>query len=657
VRAVGDPQISPDGQRIVYTVRTADVEANRRTPRSFIVPVGGGTPVPFPAADVAATEARWSPDGRRIAYLSGGQLWIANADGTERRQLTTLTGGASGPKWSPAGDLIAFTSAVYPECTSEECNAERARAAEASQVRAIVADQLLYRHWQAYDRGTRNHLFVVAPDAGTPRNLTPGVRYDVPPGPFGGSEGYSFSPDGSEMAYSAKDAGREAAWSTDVNVYTVPSAGGTPVVITGRNLGADQNPVYTPDGRYIAYASQERAGFESDRWRLMLFDRAARTSRELLDGWDRNAYSYHFAPDVSSVLVATGEGGRNKLYRFALRNGRLDGRGMAVIDSGNSTGFSFSRDGRTYAFLRDAAHRPAEVFFATASATQAPHRATRVTRENDALIAQIAANPAEEFWYTAPDGARVHGFLVKPPDWQPGRTYPGILLIHGGPQGAWLDQWHGRWNYQMFAAPGNALIILNPRGSTGFGQRFVDEVSRGWAGLVYTDLMTGLDSALARNPWIDRNAIGAAGGSYGGYMVNWIAGNSDRFKALMSHAGVFNLESMAGATEELWFTEWEFGGPWWDPQAMETQYRRYSPHLFAQNFSTPTLVIHGELDYRVPYTEGLQLFTALQRRGVPSRLLLFPDEGHWIARPQNQQLWWSEVQRWFDRWLRTTGAE
>jgi dipeptidyl aminopeptidase/acylaminoacyl peptidase len=328
-----------------------------------------------------------------------------------------------------------------------------------------------------------------------------------------------------------------------------------------------------------------------------------------------------------------------------------------VIDSGNSTGFSFSRDGRTYAFLRDAAHRPAEVFVATASATQAPHRATRVTRENDALIAQIAANPAEEFWYTAPDGARVHGFLVKPPNWQPGRTYPGILLIHGGPQGAWLDQWHGRWNYQMFAAPGNALIILNPRGSTGFGQRFVDEVSRGWAGLVYTDLMTGLDSALARNPWIDPNAIGAAGGSYGGYMVNWIAGNSDRFKALMSHAGVFNLESMAGATEELWFTEWEFGGPWWDPQAMETQYRRYSPHLFAQNFSTPTLVIHGELDYRVPYTEGLQLFTALQRRGVPSRLLLFPDEGHWIARPQNQQLWWSEVQRWFDRWLRTTGAE
>jgi dipeptidyl aminopeptidase/acylaminoacyl peptidase len=659
VRAVSDPQISPDGQRVLYTVRSADVEANRRSARSFVVPATGGAAAPFPAADVAATEGRWSPDGRRVAYISGGQLWIADSDGSNRRQLTTLTGGATGPKWSPTGTLIAFTSSVYPDCRTEECNAERAKAAEASPVKAIVADQLLYRHWMTYDRGTRSHLFVIAPDGSGLRDLTPGVRYDVPPGPFGGSEGYAFSPDGREIAYTAKDEGREAAWTTDLNVYTVPTLGGEPTVITAANRGADQNPVYTPDGRSIAYASQERAGFESDRWRLMLYDRTARTHRELLPGWDRNAYAYQFLPDMSAVLVHTGNEGRNILQLFRLGGSGVDPRAAAIVRGRNAAAFSFASDGRTVAYLADAADHPAEVYVGTLrwTADRSEFETVSITSENDSLMTQIARNPAEEFWYTAADGARIHGFLVKPPSWQQGRSYPAILLIHGGPQGAWLDQWHSRWNYQMFAAPGYALIIVNPRGSTGFGQEFVDQVSRGWGGLVYTDLLTALDSSLAANPWIDRNSLGAAGGSFGGYMVNWIAGQTDRFRALMSHAGVFNLESMAGATEELWFTEWEFGGMWWDSTAMATQYRRYSPHLFARNFRTPTLVIHGELDYRVPYTEGLQMFTALQRRNVPSRLVLFPDEGHWIAKPQNQRLWWGEVHGWFNRWLRGTGAD
>src|SRR4029078_6436565 len=417
--------------------------------------------------------------------------------------------------------------------------------------------------------------------------------------------------------------------------------------------GADHTPVYAPDGRFIGLASQARAGFESDRWRLMIYDRSAKTMRELLPDWDRNADAYIWAPDMSALYVQTTDAGRDKLYRVALDKGASAIKASApklLIGDHNNTAFALSHDGNSIAWVRDATEAPAEVQSANVSAAGVA-LAHVVTHENDALVAQLAVNPAEDFWFTGANGSKVQGFLVKPPNWQAGKKYPAILLIHGGPQGAWLDQWHGRWNYQMFAATGSALIIINPRGSTGYGQKFVDDVSQGWGGKVYTDLMSGLDSALAKNPWIDRNALGAAGGSFGGYMVNWIAGHSNRFNALVSHAGPFNLENMATATEELWFPDWEYGGPFWNSKAMETQYRVYSPHLYVKNFKTPTLVTGGELDYRVPYTEDLSMFTALQRMNVPSRLVMFPDEGHWIGKPQNQRLWWGEVQGWVQKYL------
>ena len=295
VRAVADPQVAPDGRSVLYSVRTTDVGANRRTGKTFMAAVAGGAPHIFPADEVNASEARWSPDGRRVVYVAGGQLWIADADGGNRSQVTKLNGGATGPVWSPTGSLIAFTTGVYPDCTTDACSASRDSAAAANPVKAHIANELMFRHWNAWDNGTRSHLFVVAPDGSGMRDLTPGVRYDVPPGPFGGSEGYAFSPDGQEMTYTAKDAGRADAWSTDINLYVVPTSGGAPTVITAANLGADQNPVYTPNGRFIAYASQRRAGFESDRWRLMLYERATKTTRELLPSWDRNADAYFFA--------------------------------------------------------------------------------------------------------------------------------------------------------------------------------------------------------------------------------------------------------------------------------------------------------------------------------------------------------------------------
>ena len=648
VRAVSDPQLSPDGRTVLYTVRVADVDANRRVGRTFAVSMTGGAARQFPAPDVDATEARWSPDGRRVAYVAGGQLWVADADGGNRRQITTLHGGATGPVWAPTGSTIAFTSTVFPECTNDACNAARQQARDTSKVKAHIADQLLYRHWNAWNEGTRSHLFVVAPDGGEPRDLIPGANYDVPPPPFGGSEAYTFSPDAREIAYTAKDQGRNAATTTDLNLYLVPVTGGPSVVITAANKGADQNPVYTPDGRFIAYGSQARAGFESDRVRLMFWDRQTRASREMLPRWDRSADNYRFAPDMSAIYVGTADHGRDKLFVVPLRNG-IAGTPAAIISDNNNTQFTFDQSMRALAWVRDATNRPAEVYTGIVASTSAGVAARQLTRENDLLVGQLALNPAEDFWFTSA-GGRVHGFIVKPPNFNPAKKYPTILLIHGGPQGAWLDQWHSRWNYQMFAARGFGLVIINPRGSFGYGQKFVDDVSRDWGGKVYADLTRGLDSALARNPWMDRSALGMAGGSFGGYMVNWMLGHTNRFKAAVSHAGVFNLEAMAGATEELWFTDWEFGR-FTDPAMMASQYRKYSPHLFARNFRTPTLVTQGELDFRVPSTESMQLFTALQRNNVPSRLVMFPDEGHWIAKPQNQRLWWGEVQNWMTKYL------
>jgi len=656
VRAVSDPQPSPDGKQVLYAVRTTDVTKNTRSARTYIVSTTGGAARPFPGADVSATEARWSPDGRRVAYIADGQLWVVDASGSNPRQLTSLTGGATGPVWAPTGEQIAFTSAVYPECSTDACNAAREKAASDSKVKAHIADQLMFRHWNAWDNGERSHLFVVGLDGTPPKDLVAGARYDVPPGPFGGSEGYAWSPDGRELTYTAKDQGRADAWSTDLNLYTVPVAGGRPVVITAANRGADQNPVYSPDGRFIAYVSQARPGFESDRTRLMLYSRADRTTRELLPAWDRNADAYIWAPDMSAIYVQTTDAGRDKLYRVRLSAGGSPSRVRAaaapelIVGEHNNASFALAADGRTLVWARDAAQFPAEVY-AGQIQPQGPVSAHAVTRENDALVGQLALNPVEDYWFTGAAGARVQGFVLKPPGWQAGRKYPVVLLIHGGPQGAWLDQWHSRWNYQMFAATGAALVIVNPRGSTGYGQKFVDEVSKDWGGKVYTDLMRGLDAAIAANSWIDTTAMGAAGGSFGGYMVDWIAGHSNRFKALVSHAGPFNLENMSLATEELWFPDWEYGGPIWNPRAMATQYRVYSPHLYVKNFKTPTLVTGGELDFRVPYTEDLSMFTALQRMNVPSRLVIFPDEGHWIGKPQNQRLWWSEVQGWLEKYL------
>jgi dipeptidyl aminopeptidase/acylaminoacyl peptidase len=648
-KIVSDPQLSPDGKLILYAVRSTDLAANRRTTRTWLAPVDGGAAWQFPDDKTIASEARWSPDGKYVAYTGGGQLWIAAANGGAPKQLTNLTGGASGPVWSPTGNYIAFVSAVYPDCRDDGCNAAKEKAKSDSKVKAHIADNLLLRHWNAYDEGTRSHLIVVRPDGNDLRDLIPGAKYDVPPGPFGGSEGYSITPDGRFALYTAKDQGAADAWTTDLNVYSVPVGGGVPRLVTAPNKGADQNPVVSADGRMLFYASQQRAGFEADKWRLMGAELGGMNARELLPAWDRNADGYVASPDGRSLLVNAGDIGRDKYFRVTIDAAGKASAPQPVITEHHNTQLSIAKNG-TVAWIRESASAPGEVWIGTLDATGVSGQ-RQFTHENDALLAQFTLPPLEDFWFTGANNVKIHGFVMKPPQFEAGKRFPVLLLIHGGPQGAWLDAWSTRWNYQMFATGGYGLVIINPTGSTGYGQKLTDGVSKDWGGKVYVDIMRGLDAALKANPWMDSTRMAAAGGSYGGYMVNWIAGHTNRFKALVSHAGPFNLENMYAATEELWFPEWEYGGPFWNPTAMATQYRKFSPHLFAQHFKTPTLVIHGELDYRVPYTEGLSMFTSLRRQGVDARIVVYPDEGHWILKPQNSQLWYKEFHGWLGKYL------
>ena len=646
VRRVGDPQVSPNGQMMAYTITDVDKAANRSLTQIYLVPIGGGESRQLTNADRSSSAPRWSPDGEKLAFISARdgspQVWTMDVSSGALKKITNISTGASDPIWSPDGKMIAFTSEVYPECTTDECNNRRQQQAEESKVKAKIADRLLFRHWNAFKEGKRTHVFVVSVDGGEARDLTPG-DFDAPPFSLGGPTDYAFSPDAKELAF-ARNTDKVEAISTNGDIFVVPVKGGAPRRITGTNPAADLSPLYSPDGRYLAYRAQAKPGFESDRWRLMLYDRQTRRARSLTEQIDAWVEGFTFSRDGQIIYLVATERGRQPVYSVSVSSGAI----KKIIPNGFNDDVKITADGRTLVFTRSSATRPSEIFSANADGSGA----TQITKTNEAFLAPYNFKPAEELTWTGGLGAKVSGFIVRPPNFTRGRRYPLIVLIHGGPQGAWNDAWSYRWNPQVFAAAGYVVFMPNPRGSTGYGQRFVDEISGDWGGKVFTDIMNGVAHVISQG-YVDRNRIGAAGGSYGGYMVNWIEGHNNdprfQFKALVSHAGVYNLTSMYGATEELWFPEWEFKGtPWTNP----VMYERWSPHMFVRNFRTPMLVIHGELDYRVPIGEGLQMFTALQKQGVESKLLYFPDEGHWILKPQNSALWYNMVIDWFDKYLK-----
>ena len=644
LQRISDPQISPNGQWVAFSVQTIDVPANKKPQQIWVVPLAGGAPHQITHDGQSNSRPRWSPDSKRIAYISdrGGssQIWLMDPDGANAKQVTSFAAEADGELFSPDGKNLVFTSAVYPGCGADDaCNKKLLDAEAASRVKARMYDQLLYRHWTGWGSKRRSHILVVPVSGGAPRDLTPGTR-DVPPFSLGGPDDYDISPDSQELCYSM-NADPVPAISTNSDLYVVPLAGGEAKKITN-TPGADSSPLYSPDGKYLAWRAQFRAGYESDRWRLLVLERATGKVTNLTENLDRWVNSFTWAPDSATLFFTVADRGRQSIQYVGVTGGmaRVAASGDSELDD-----MQLTRDGKTMVYTQQTGVSPIEIFRASSTGGAA----VPLTHLNDATLNSYQLTPLEEFWVDAPDGARIQSFVVKPYGFQATRKYPVIMLIHGGPQGNWGYMWQNRWNAQVFAAAGYVVVEPNPRGSTGYGQKFIDEINGDWGGKPFDDVMAVTDHVVADMPYADGSRLTAAGGSYGGYMVDWILGHTQRFKALISHAGVYDLTSEFGATDELWFPLWEMGGTPWDKP---DDYRKWSPSSYVADFHTPTLVIDGELDFRVPYTQGLQLFTALQLQKVNSKLLIFPDEGHWVLKPQNSVLWYNTFIEWLDSWVK-----
>ncbi|MGI8787959.1 MAG: S9 family peptidase [Pyrinomonadaceae bacterium] len=647
VRRVGDPQLSPDGKTVAYTVGDVDKAANKNLTQIYLVSIDGGTPKQMTKETKSSSSPRWSPDGKRIAYFSMGQIWTIDADGGDRKQVTKISTEAGNPVWSPDGKMIAFVSDVYPECMSDDCNAQKDAAADTGKVKAHVTNRLLYRHWVEWRDAKRTHVFIVSSDGGIARDVTPG-DFDSPPYAASSGTDYAFSPDSKEIAY-LKNPDKIEAVSTNSDIYIVPINCGTPRDITAANKGYEASPVYTPDGKYILYRSQAGEAFEADRWRIMRFNRQTNEIVELTQGFDQQVDEMALSPDGKTVYFTAGEAGFAPIFSVPLEpdfRQKIATHVNKIAKDNFFANLNVSPDGKYFVLASSSMTSPTEVYRVDASSGA-------MTNLSNANTNFVQLPKAEEMEWMGAANQKIHGYLIKPANFDATKKYPLLVLIHGGPQGAWSDNWGYRWNPQIFAAAGYVIFMPNPRGSTGYGQKFVNDISGDWGGKAFVDITNGV-AEVVKKPFVDNTRIGAAGASYGGYMVDWLLGHNNdprfKFKAFVSHAGVYNLESMAGATEELWFVRHEFNGmPWENP----TLYEKWSPNKFAKNFNTPTLVTAGEIDFRVPVDQDYQLFTALQLNNVPSKLIVFPDEGHWILKPQNSEFWYSNVLAWFEKYLKS----
>jgi dipeptidyl aminopeptidase/acylaminoacyl peptidase len=651
IRRVGSPQISPDGKLVAFTITDVNVASNKSLTHIYLISIDGKNQQQITSGDKSNSLPNWSPDGKLLAFITGGQIWTMNADGSGKKQITSISTGAGNPVWSPDGKSIAFSSEVYPECSNDECNKLQEEKSETSKVQAKVTDRLLYRHWNEWRDRKRAHVFVVSSDGGVARDVTPG-DFDSPPYAASSASDYSFSPDSKEIAY-LRNPDKVEAVSTNSDIFIARLDGsGPPTNITKKNLGYDASPSFTGGGKYIIFRSQAKQGFEADRWRIMRYDRKSGEIVELTKGFDLQADDFVISPDNKIIYFTAGKRGASPIFKVPVETNLKSktSQVMPLIESveNSANSLSLSKDGKTLVFGSSAMNSPASIMKASSTGSGVQS----IVNANTEFESKFKLAKPESFEWIGAESHKIHGFLLKPANFDPTKQYPLLVLIHGGPQGAWGDSWNFRWNAALFANAGYVVFMPNPRGSTGYGQKFVDEISGDWGGKVFGDLMNGV-AEVSQKPYINKNLIAGAGASYGGYMINWILGHNNdkrfKFRALVSHAGIFNMDSFAAATEELWFPIWDFKGMPWESRE---SYEKWSPHKFVSNFDTPTLVTAGELDYRVPIGESLQLFTALQRRNVDSRLLYFPDEGHWVMKPQNSELWYKEVLGWLGKHLK-----
>jgi len=658
IARIDDPQLSPDGKFVAFTVQTVDLAANTKPTQIYVVSLDGGAPVRLTNDGLSNTRPRWTPDSKRIFFVSDranssgvpgtSQIWSMNMDGSDSRPITNLPTGADGETISPDGNLIIFTSDVYPGCTPSNatpgtdfdvaCNKANVDKDAELKMHARVFTNLLYRHWTQYQGNRRQHLLIQTLSAGKVRDLTPGPLA-TPPFSLGGPEQYAFSPDSVQIAY-VSNTDPDLSTSTNSDIYMVPAAGGPARQITA-NKGGDEGPLFSPDGKMLAFRTQARPGYESDMWRLAVMDLQTNVITTLSDALDRWVESYTWSADSKRLFFTIDDHGSQPLMMIAATGG-----GVRTIAQGPTsiTSMQFTPGDKVLVYAEQSGSHPVEIYKATSKGGSG----IPLTHLNDDIFNTYQSTALDRMTVDGPESSKVESFIVKPPDFDASKKYPVLFLIHGGPQGEWGEAWSYRWNAQVFAGAGYVVVMPNPQGSVGYGQAFTDAVNGDWGGRAYQSIVATINAVTAL-PYVDSNRMAAAGGSYGGYMIDWMLGHTTAFKALVTHAGVYDLTSEAGTTEELWFPKWEFQGFPWENNTM---YERWSPSTFVKNFKTPTLITHGELDYRVPIGQGQELFTALQQMNVPSKLVQFPDEGHWILKPQNSQFWYKTVIDWLNQYTK-----
>jgi dipeptidyl aminopeptidase/acylaminoacyl peptidase len=638
VKGVSDPQISPDGKWIAFTIGVPDLAKNSSNSDIWLMPITGGALKQLTASPKGDHSPRFSPDGRSIAFISSrngvSNIFIISLSGGEAQQLTHAETSLYSPIWSKDGTSILCGSRVLPK---DKTDIENWTKEELPKCEARSTDRLLFRQWDRWLGDKRNHLFVVDAKDGSMRDITP-EDADVPPVSLSGSHDFAISPKGDEVCFVRND-DPVLAVSTNHDLFIRDMEGKHEIKLTS-NRALDRNPHYSPNGRYIAYAAMKQPGYEADREVLTVYDRVKKTHRPMSESLDRSVAQILWSPDSKYIYFTCRDQGHSTIFRAD-----LFGNVKTISHDGYNLDLALTPNGKTLIFRRSYNHMPYELFSMPARGGAAK----KLTSVNAQFLAKVELPKLEEFWFKGADDTMVHGYVQRPVGFDPNKKYPVVLTIHGGPQNMWSDRYMSGWfTFPLASTPGYVGLFINPRGSTGYGSKFRGEVSKDYGGRCYEDLMKGLDYAIEKYPFIDGSRCAAIGGSFGGYSVNWIMGNTNRFKCIVSHASLYNLTSFYGATEELWFPAWDMGETPWDEPEL---YARWSPHRLAKNFKTPTLVTHGLMDFRVPYAESLQLFTALQRQGIPSRLVTFPDEGHVIGGPQNNVRWWKEIHRWLKKYL------
>jgi len=652
---VGTPVVSPDGARIVYTVRSTDMAKNKGHTALYLVDLKAANPAPQRlAADASSsTDPEWSAKGDAIYFLSArsgsSQVWrlpLAGTKAGEPVRVTDLPLDVDNFRLAPTGDRIAFSMAVFRDCADLACTKSRMDARAKDKASGMVYDRLFVRHWDTWADGRNAVLYSAPLDAsgkvnGAPVSLSGSLDGDVPSKPFGDREEYRFSPDGKTVVFSVRIAGKTEAWSTNFDLYAAPAAGGAaPRNLTAENPAWDTKGTFSPDGRTLAYLAMARPGFEADRYQIMLLDLASGAKRKLAAEWDRSAGNLQWTADGRALVVDAEDVGQHRLFSVDAASGKV----TALTGKGSIGGYDVR--GGTIAYTQANLGAGAQLYALKAGAA----KPIQLTSLNTERLADVRWGEAEQFSFKGANGDTVYGHVMKPWNYEPGKKYPLAFLVHGGPQGSFGNGWSYRWNPQVYAGAGYATVFIDFHGSTGYGQKFTDAISGDWGGKPLEDLQKGLAAAVAKYPWLDRGNACALGASYGGYMMNWIQGNwSDGFKCIVNHDGVFDTRGMAFSTEEQWFTDWESGGSYF---AAPQNHEKFNPVLFVNNWKTPMLVVQGDLDFRIPTAQGLSAFTALQRKGIESKLLVFPDENHWVLKPANSVLWHHTVIGWLDQHIK-----